>query len=174
LIACTAADDGSSDDGGGATGAGSTATTAGASLEECDDASLVWHTGNKTTYESYPDPNSDECTMYNGCEYIGQFYACDNTMPQSWVMAHDIAAVFPLGDLALHRLCLRSGDQTMIVTVVDTCADSDCEGCCTENRGGADALVDLEKYTNDRWGLEDGSLEWADLGPGDMSFDGCN
>ena len=102
------------------------------------------------------------------------FAACENTMPERWVMAHDIVAVFPLGDLALHRLCLRSGDATIVVTVLDTCADSDCDGCCTENLGDAEALIDLEKYTNERFGVEDGPIEWADLGPGDPSFDGCN
>jgi hypothetical protein len=53
----------------------------------------------------------------------------------------------------------------MVVTVYDTCGDSDCGGCCTENRGNADALIDLEKYTNQRWGLDDGRIQWADLGP---------
>lgn len=156
---------------------GSTAaddTTSGSPSELCDDPELVWHTGNKTNYESYPDPGSPECTEFNGCEYLGEFAACENTMPEAWVMTHDIAAVFPLDDLALHRLCLRSGDTTMVVTVIDTCADSDCSGCCTENRGDADALIDLEKYTNARFGVEDGPLEWADLGPGDPAFDGCN
>jgi len=52
----------------------------------------------------------------------------------------------------------------MIVHVLDTCADSDCSGCCSENRGSADALIDLESYTNARWGLDDGPIEWADLG----------
>lgn len=140
----------------------------------CDDPSLVWRSGNKTHYESYPDPGSPECTEFNGCEYLGEFAACENTMPESWVMAHDIAAVFPLDDLALHRLCLRRGNATIVVTVIDTCADSDCDGCCTENRGGADALIDLEIYTDARFGIEDGPLEWADLGPGDPAFDGCN
>ena len=148
--------------------------TTGSPTALCDDPSLVWRSGNKTNYESYPDPGSPECVEFNGCKYLGQFAACKNTMPERWVMAHDIAAVFPLDDLALHRLCLRSGDATMVVTVIDTCADSDCDGCCTENLGDADALIDLEKYTNERFGVEDGPIEWADLGPGDPSFDGCN
>jgi hypothetical protein len=134
----------------------------------------VWHSGNKTNYESYPDPGSEECVEFNGCEYVGMFSECENTMPERWVMAHDIAAVFPLGELGLHRICVRSGDATIVVTAIDTCADSDCDGCCTENLGDADALIDLEKYTNERFGVEDGAVQWADLGPGDPSFDGCN
>lgn len=160
-----AADDGSADAGG---------TSMGQMAADCDDPGLVWKTANKTTYESYPDPGSEECIEYNGCEYLGEFNSCENTMPESWVMTHDIASIFPLGDLGLHRICVRSGERSMVVTVLDTCADSDCDGCCTENRGDADALIDLEKYTNARWGLEDGMIEWADLGPADPSFDGCN
>lgn len=149
-------------------------TTGADPLAECDDPDLTWRTGMKTYYESYPEPGSEECVEFNGCKYQGQFAACENTMPERWVAAHDLAAVFPLGDLALHRLCIRSGEHTLVVTVVDTCADADCDGCCSENRGDADALVDLEKYTAERFGVEDGPIEWADLGPGDPSFDGCN
>lgn len=146
----------------------------GSAASDCDDPRLVWHGANKTNYESYPDPGSPECVEFNGCTWAGQFAACENTMPERWVMAHDIVAVFPLGDLAMHRLCLRSGDTTLVVTVLDTCADRDCDGCCTENLGDAEALIDVEKYTNERFGVEDGPIEWADLGPGDPSFDGCN
>jgi hypothetical protein len=159
------------------TGAADTASSDGDTGEPgspCDDPALVWHSGNKTNYESYPDPGSKECTEFNGCDYLGQFAECENTMPERWVMAHDIVAVFPLADLGLHRLCLRSGDARIVVTAIDTCSDSDCDGCCTENLGAAEALIDLEKYTNERFGIEDGAIEWADLGPGDPSFDGCN
>ena len=145
-----------------------------AALGECDAPGLVWRSGAKTNYESYPAPGSDECVIYHGCDYLGQFAACANTMPMTWVEAHDIVAVFPLGDLALHRLCLRSGARSRIVTVIDTCADTDCSGCCTTNRGTADALIDVEHFTDVRFGVDDGPIEWADLGPGDPAFDGCN
>ncbi|MFO0747692.1 MAG: hypothetical protein U1F43_18805 [Myxococcota bacterium] len=157
-----------------ATSAVDSAVDTDASGDACDDPGLVWHTGNKTTYESYPAPGSPECVEFSGCDYLGQFAACDNTMPESWVASHDIVAVFPLGDLGLHRLCLRAGSKTMVVTAIDTCGDGDCDGCCTENRGSADALIDIEKYTDQRFGVDDGPIEWADLGPGDASFDGCN
>ncbi len=29
----------------------------------------------------------------------------------------------------------------------------------------ADALIDVEKFTNARWGVQDGTIQWADLGP---------
>ena len=115
VVACTKADgDGSSAD-------TSSGASTGAAPLECDDPALVWRSGAKTSYESYPAPGSDECVIYNGCEYLGQFAACNNTMPEAWVAAHDIVAVFPLHDLALHRLCLRSGTKTLVVSVVDTC-----------------------------------------------------
>ena len=109
-------------------------------------------------------------------ELDGGFFnrSCKNTMPEACVAAHDIVAVFPLDGLELHRLCLRSGAKTLAVTVIDTCGDGDCDGCCTRNRGDADALIDLEKYTAARFGVEDGEIEWADLGLGDPAFDGCN
>ena len=83
----------------------------------------------------------------------------------------DIAAMFPDAGYELHDICIRSGERTMVVTIYDTCGDADCDGCCTENKGDADALIDLESFTNARWGLPDGDIEWADLGP--TSSDGC-
>jgi hypothetical protein len=105
--------------------------------------------------------------------YEGEFAACDATESKSWVMAHDIVAVFPDFDsLKLHDLCLRSGSKTIVVTVIDECADSDCSGCCTQNKSSADELIDIESFTNDRWGIDDGAIEWADLGPTRTA--GCN
>jgi hypothetical protein len=98
--------------------------------------------------------------------WAGQFAACDGKKSESWVAAHNIVAAFPDFDaLELHDLCLRAGNSRIIVTVLDTCGDSDCDGCCTENKGSADELIDVESYTNDRWGQGDGPIEWADLGP---------
>ena len=53
----------------------------------------------------------------------------------------------------------------MVVLVIDTCADSDCSGCCTQNKGSDNELVDIESYTAARFGVPDGPLQWADLGP---------
>ncbi len=140
----------------------------------CDTPGLIWKTANKTHYTSYPEPGSEECTIYNGCMWAGQFAACPNQVkPETWVASHNIAALFPgFEALKLHDICIKSGSKTMIVTVYDTCGDSDCSGCCTRNRGSADALIDLESYTNARWGLPDGPIQWADLGPTKGS--GCN
>jgi len=169
------AGDGSASGTGGSNGAGGTSGTGGVpdytplSTEPCADPNLTWRTARKTTYTSYPDPNSEECVVYNGCTWAGQFAHCSGVRPESWVASRDIAAIFPDDGFEGHNLCLRSGDRVMVVTAIDTCADSDCDGCCTTNRGTADALIDLESYTNARWGLADGLLEWADLGPNDQA-----
>ncbi len=163
---------GGTSSGGTASGGTSSGGTGGVSTEACNQAGLTWLTANKTHYESYPDPGSPECIEYNGCTWAGQFATCDGVLPEEWVASHNIAALFPLGDYGLHDICIKSGDKTMVVTVYDTCGDSDCDGCCTENKGDKDALVDLEKYTDERWGLEDGAIEWADLGP--TTGSGCD
>lgn len=149
------------------TGADAPAGVSAASRDDrCDSAALTWKTARKTNYTSYPDPGSEECVAYNGCTWAGQFAACEGKKPEAWVKAHQIASFFPNFEAyRLHDLCLRSGDRSMVVTVLDTCADSDCSGCCTRNQSSADALIDLEEATNERWGLADGPIEWADLGP---------
>ncbi len=132
----------------------------------CQAAGLVWRSGRKTNYTSYPEPGSEECIAYSGCKYEGLFAACEGKRSEDWVRAHNIAAFFPgFGSMRLHDLCIRRGDRSMVVTVYDTCGDGDCNGCCTRNQGSAEALVDLEHYTNARFGLADGPIEWADLGP---------
>jgi hypothetical protein len=131
----------------------------------CDSPNLVWRTANKTNYTSFPEPGSEECIKYSGCKYQGMFSACgEQRKSLAWVKAHNIAALFPLEDMALHNICIRAGSKTMEVTVYDTCGDHDCNGCCTRNKGKADALVDLESFTNDRFGKPDGPIQWADLG----------
>ncbi len=158
-----------STDGGGTGGAGSggagVVDYVPRSTTPCEDPDLVWKTGRKTNYTSYPEPGSEECIVYNGCTWAGQFAHCSGVRSEAWVASRDIAAVFPDAGLAGHDLCLRAGERVMVVTAIDTCGDSDCDGCCTRNKGDADALIDLESYTNARWGLADGAVEWADLGP---------
>jgi hypothetical protein len=164
----------SSGDGGKTTSAGAGGVVSGdAGNADCDAPGLVWKTANKTNYTSYPDPGSEECIKYNGCMWAGQFAACSGTKTEAWVSAHNIVAAFPdFTKLSLHDLCLRKGSKTIVVTVLDTCGDSDCNGCCTQNKGAADELIDVESYTNERWGVADGRIDWADLGP--TKGAGCN
>jgi len=159
--------------GGKAASGGATAVGGASSIALCNSTSLVWKSANKTNYTSYPDPGSEECIKYNGCAWAGQFAACNGTKSEAWVAAHDIVSAFPdFTALKLHDLCLRKGQKLIVVTVLDTCADSDCSGCCTQNKGSADQLIDIESYTNTRWGVTDGPIEWADLGP--TKGQGCN
>ena len=138
-----------------------------------DTPGLVWKTANSTNYESYPAPNSAECIKYSGCKYQGLFQVCgDVVKSEAWVASHNIVAFFPPGNMGNRDLCLKSGSKSIRVTVLDTCADSDCNGCCTANKGSAAALIDLEKYTYQRFGVPDGAIQWADMGP--TITGGCN
>ena len=162
LLAC-------SQDAGGRskTGAAGAVATQRAGTSACDAPGLEWKTGAKTYFTSYPPPGSEECIKYSGCQYEGQFAGCDKMEPLTWVMSHNIVAAFPdFTALKLHDLCLKSSaGKTIVVTVLDTCGDSDCSGCCTQNKGTADELIDVESFTNARWGVSDGRIQWADLGP---------
>ena len=150
---------------GGTAGVGGNAGSSPAS-DACDQPGLVWKSANKTNYTSYPEPGSDECVKFSGCLYEGLFAACEQKRSLEWVKAHNIVAAFPdLKTLELHDLCLKSGNKQIVVTVYDTCGDSDCDGCCTKNKGNKDELIDIESFTDARWGVPDGPIEWADLGP---------
>jgi hypothetical protein len=147
-------------------GASGSATGGASGGSSCDQPGLVWKTANKTNYTSYPEPGSEECVKFSGCLYEGLFAACAQKRSLEWVKSHNIAAAFPdLQTLKLHDLCLKSGKKTIVVTVYDTCGDSDCNNCCTQNKGNKDQLIDLESFTDARWGVPDGAIEWADLGP---------
>nr|WP_321362034.1 hypothetical protein [uncultured Hyphomonas sp.] len=56
----------------------------------------------------------------------------------------------------MKTLRLQQGERTLIVKVYDACSDADCNGCCTANLGGDGYLVDIEKYTMERFGSGDG------------------
>jgi hypothetical protein len=151
---------------GSSTGTSGSATATSTTTNRCEAPGLVWKSANKTEFTSYPAPGSEECIKYSGCLYQGMFAGCGPTMPQSWVQSHDIVSVFPdFATLKHHDLCLKSGSKTMVVLVIDTCADSDCSGCCTQNKGSANELIDIESYTAARFGVSDGPIQWADLGP---------
>ncbi len=51
--------------------------------------------------------------------------------------------------------------------VYDTCADTDCNGCCTSNstpNNGGGNLIDIESYTLDRFGYGGWDhVEWVCL-----------
>ena len=130
-----------------------------------DGDNLVWRKANLTNFTSYPDPGSEECIEFNGCTWAGQFAFVDGTMPESWVKSHNIIAVHSrdASKYKLKTLRLRQGSHQIDATVYDMCSDSDCDGCCTENASETGFLIDVEKYTMQRFGTGDGIVDWACL-----------
>lgn len=127
-----------------------------------NDCGAAWYRANLTNYESYPAPGSDECVIYNGCMWSGYFYGISGKQPESWVMVNNIAAVH-LKDwswLGLKTLNLRQGSKRITVKAYDACSDADCDGCCTANLAGDGYLIDLEKYTMQRFGSGSGIVEF--------------
>ena len=82
-------------------------------------------------------------------------------------MANNIAAVHSkdADQYRLKTLRIRQGTRQIDVKVYDMCADSDCGGCCTTNAnaGGIGFLIDIEKYTMQRFGSGSGVVEWMCL-----------
>ncbi len=124
---------------------------------------LVWKKANLTNFESYPAPDSDECREFNGCTWEGQFAFVDGKQTEDWVRMHNIVAVHSrdAGKYALKNLRLKQGSHQIDVTVYDECSDSDCNGCCTQNAKQTGFLIDIEKYTMQRFGSGDGIVDWA-------------
>lgn len=53
-------------------------------------------------------------------------------------------------------------DDTEAV-VYDMCADSDCDGCCTENIFATGFLIDMEIHTSEQFGKDSGIVEFTCL-----------
>ncbi|XP_037046948.1 uncharacterized protein LOC119081817 [Bradysia coprophila] len=124
-----------------------------------------WNRADLTNYESYPDPNSDECLNYNGCLWAGYFAFVSGQQPETWVRANNIIAVHSkdAAKYQLKTLRLRQGTNQIDAKVYDMCADSDCNGCCTRNSQNTGFLIDIEKYTKERFGSGSGIVEWKCL-----------
>jgi len=122
----------------------------------------TWKTANLTVFESYPAPDSNECIESNGCQWAGQFAGLNGKQTEEWVKNNNIAAVHSDDFAALKgkTIRIRKGDKTIDAVVYDMCADSDCDGCCTQNLGSEGFLIDLEKYTAARLGATSGTVEW--------------
>jgi hypothetical protein len=128
-----------------------------------DNGGLTFRKANMTNFTSYPDPGSEECIKFNGCMWAGQFAALDGKQSLDWVKSHNIAAVHErdFNKYKLKTLRLRKGGKTIDVVVYDECADSDCDGCCTQNAKSTGFLIDIESFTADRFGVGDGVVDWA-------------
>ena len=132
-------------------------------------ADTVWNKANLTWYISWPDPGSEECVVYNGCEWAGYFAGLPDQQTEEWVSEHNIISIHEKdwGKYKLKAFWLRQNGRTIDATVYDKCADSDCEGCCTQNAGELGFLIDIESYTCERLsGTKagcDGVIEWTCL-----------
>ena len=129
-------------------------------------ADTVWHQANLTWYTSWPEPGSEECIEYNGCTWAGYFAGVDGQMTEEWVSQHNIIAVHEKdwNQYKLKTFRLRMNGSTIDAVVYDMCSDRDCDGCCTENAGEIGFLIDIEKYTRERFdGNGDGVVEWTCL-----------
>jgi hypothetical protein len=129
-----------------------------------NDDELEWHNANLTNFISYPEPDSDECKYFNGCDYPG-YFAGFNGMQQSkeWVRDHNILAVHSkdFDTYKFKTLRIRNGGHEIDAVVYDLCSDHDCSGCCTNNSSETGFLIDMEVNTLARYGGDDGVVEWA-------------
>ena len=124
-----------------------------------------WKKADLTNFTSYPDPGSDECENYNGCQWAGYFAFVNGKKSKNWVKNHNIIAVHSkhANQYKLKTLRLKKGSDQIDVKVYDMCADSDCNGCCTKNSKKTGFLIDIESYTMDRFGHGDGTVQWKCL-----------
>lgn len=132
-------------------------------------ADTVWNRAALTWYTSWPEPGSEECEDYNGCTWAGWFAGLEDQQTEEWVSEHNIIAIHEkdFGKYKLKTFRLRQNDRTIDAVVYDKCADSDCDGCCTQNAGELGFLIDIESYTCERLsGTKDGCdgvIEWTCL-----------
>ena len=126
----------------------------------------LWNRAKLTWYESYPAPESEECIEYNGCTWAGWFAGLEEQQTEEWVREHNIIAVHEK-DWDIYKLKtfrLRRNGYTVDAVVYDMCSDSDCDGCCTKNAGTVGFLIDIEKYTRERFNnYGSGIVEWICL-----------
>lgn len=135
------------------------------SNEKKQQCNSQWYKANLTHYTSYPEKNSEECIDYNGCKWAGYFAGLEGAQPEYWVKNNNIVAVHSKdwGRLKGKSLTLRQGESNIDVIVYDLCSDEDCDGCCTTNLGGDGFLIDIEKYTMERFGSGSGIVEWREI-----------
>jgi hypothetical protein len=134
--------------------------------DQYDNATLSWRKANMTWYESYPEPGSEECIKYNGCFWEGKFTLYgDEKKPLEWVANTHILSVHSK-DFEKYKgkiLRLRKDGKQIDAMVFDSCSDDDCDGCCTENCKETGFLIDMEIHTLEKFGVEQGVVEWTCL-----------
>ena len=132
-------------------------------------ADTVWNKAYLTWYISWPDPGSEECVEYNGCEWAGYFAGLPDQQTEEWVSQNNIISIHEKdwGKYKLKTFRLRQNGRSIDAVVYDKCADEDCGGCCTRNAGELRFLIDVESYTCERFSGSkegcDGVIEWTCL-----------
>ncbi len=132
-------------------------------------ADTTWNKAYLTWYISWPDPGSEECIVYNGCEWAGYFAGLSDQQTEEWVSEHNIISIHEKdwGKYKLKTFRLRQNGKSIDAVVYDKCSDNDCDGCCTKNAGNLEFLIDVESYTCERLtGSKegcDGVVEWTCL-----------
>jgi hypothetical protein len=95
-------------------------------------------------YDSSAD--TAECDLYSACDF-GQF-AYSGQKSFNWVQSNNIIAFFSsFGDNKSFRNKMMRRARLWWTLVVDTCGDSDCNGCCLSNPEPSRYLVDMEYWT---------------------------
>ena len=56
-------------------------------------ADTVWNKAYLTWYISWPEPGSEECIEYNGCEWAGYFAGLSDQQTEEWVSEHNIISI---------------------------------------------------------------------------------
>ncbi|KAI7837505.1 hypothetical protein COHA_008641 [Chlorella ohadii] len=122
--------------------------------QEKEDSGKPWRKATATYFNAYPacctddGADSTECDDFSGCEWAGQFAGVSGKKSRSWVRERNIVAFFEAGRSEVGGR--EEGGKAS--TVLDTCSDDDCDGCCTSNalkNGGY--LIDLEAATAERF-----------------------
>jgi len=125
-----------------------------------------WKSASWTWFQSYApcckdSPNYDpdyptlECDLYSACRYLGQFAYSSGTRDYDYVSKNNIIAFFSThGDNKSYgnkQIKIKAGSKTITASVLDTCGDSDCDGCCSKNAAPSGYLVDMESHTVERY-----------------------
>ncbi len=141
-----------------------------AGSEECTGFNGCFWAGQFTYF------GADSCTSDSQCA-SGQKCMTGPTgteplscrFPAAWVNRHNIVSVYKRNAMPAHWdqykghiLRLEQGTNKVDVWVLDTCGDSDCNGCCFDNADPTTGeLRDIESATVNRFGTSSGTVRWA-------------
>ena len=106
-----------------------------------------------------------ECKDDSGCKWMGLMAACnDNKIPEDYLKTNFVVAFMSKAQSKLKTkdermkywttnnakqnieitLSYQNKSLTFNAIILDTCDDTDCNGCCSKHMGNKDALIDIE------------------------------